>query len=94
MSGEGILPGMRADAPDPRAEERGDVVAYLRRKARKAATIAGNDAASEDDRTMACILRRQFEILTDEFSAGLHEGEALAEATIAAATAPAPEESD
>lgn len=86
MSGEGLI----ASAPPAqlleeiaqrfRQAERADVLAYLGRRAANAATI---EAAKDDMDEFASDRRRQLEVIIGDISAGLHDGSAEVERSIA-----------
>ncbi len=67
-----------------REDERGDVLAFLRRRRDNAAAVSGRPGMSEfaDDR------RRQLDVLIEHIAQGLHEDEAEVAAVRATITAP------
>ena len=72
--------------------EREDELAFLARKRAVAATIAGNDAASEDSRDQARAWVRLLDVLTDDLRAGMHLGLGSLMAALERLPDPAPED--
>lgn len=88
MSGEGAAPamslhGIRFEAG--MARERGDILAYLRRRQMNALTMAENAKGDSEAQDLATDRARQMGIIIQEIETGLHAGEA--EVAAARATA-------